>query len=145
MAALADVCARFNRSEYYGLLGLKAESDAAGTSRVRLPYSPRLLQLYGGVHGGALMSLADSALSVACATTLTEDEAIATVSISMSFLRPAGRGEVIAEGKVQKRGKRLCFASCVLTVEGDEVARAEGTIYLGPARVIDQSSPAERP
>jgi acyl-coenzyme A thioesterase PaaI-like protein len=59
-----DACARFNRSPYYALLGLVATSEAPGTAKVVLPYKDSLTQLYGGVHGGALLSLADSASNV---------------------------------------------------------------------------------
>ena len=58
------------------------------------------------------MTLADSAVGIAVATTLADDEAIATVDISMQFLEAAGSNDVVATGEVQKRGKRLAFACC---------------------------------
>ncbi len=128
---LAKVCATFNAAPYYVRLGIVAGSDGVGRSRVRLPFSDGLTQLYGGIHGGALMSLADSALSVAIATTLGDDEAISTVAVSMFFLEPAGPNEIIAEGTLTRRGKRMAFAACTLSAGGRVIARAEGTCAIG--------------
>lgn len=128
---LRAICARFNAAPFYRLLGMEAGSDRPGASRVRLPYSERLTQLYGGVHGGALLALADAAISIAVATTFTDEEANATVDVSMQFLAPAGPNAVLAEGTLHKRGKSMAFASAVLTAGGREVARAQGVCHIG--------------
>lgn len=134
------LCERFNASSYYRLLGLHAESDQPGRSRVRLPHSRELLQLYGGVHGGAIMSLADAAISVAISTLLEPGEAIATVDLSIQFIAPAGENDVVAEGEVVKRGRRLCFGACRMSADGRDVARAQGTWYVGAEKKIDRSA-----
>jgi len=134
LARLSAICARFNESPYYRLLGLTASSAAPGTSRVVLPFRPELAQLYGTIHGGALLSMADSALSVALATTFESDETTATVDVSMSFLSPAGRRDVAAEGIVTKKGRRIAFAECVLTADGEVIARAKGICYVSRSK-----------
>lgn len=124
-----DVCARFNAAPYYQLLGMVASSERAGQSRVVLPFRADLVQLYGGIHGGALLSLADSAINVALATTFEAGETTATIDMSMSFLAPAGRRDLEARGSIVRRGKRIAFAECTI-VAGDElIARAHGTCY----------------
>jgi uncharacterized protein (TIGR00369 family) len=128
------VCERFNAGSYYTLLGMTASSDAPGRSRVVLPFREALTQTYGGVHGGALLSLADAALNIALATTFENDETTATVDISMSFLAPAGRRDVEAEGVLTRRGRRLVFAECVLRAGGEEIARAKGICYVSRPR-----------
>ncbi len=128
------VCDRFNAARYYALLGMHASSDAPGRSRVVLPFREELTQLYGAVHGGALLSMADAALSIALATTFENEETTATVDVSMSFLLPVGRRDIEAEGLVTRRGLRLAFAECVLRAGGEEVARAKGVLYVGRPR-----------
>src|SRR5690349_14425123 len=110
---------------------MEAVSERAGVARVTLPFKVELTQTYGGVHGGALMSLADAAISVALATTFVDDSTTATVDISMQFMAPVGRQDVIAEGSITHRGNRLSFGDCVLRAGGQEVARAHGVCYVG--------------
>ena len=121
---------RFNASPYYQLLGMRASSDAQGHARVELPFDEKLTQLYGGVHGGALMTLADAAISIAVTTLLPEDERVVTTEISIQFLEPAGRNGVVAEGEVLRRGKRLAFGRCKILAEGRLVAHAQGSCAL---------------
>ena len=86
---------RFNRSPYYQLLGMRASSEIKGRARVELPFDEKLTQLYGGVHGGALMTLADAAISIAVTTLLPEGERVVTTEVSVQFLEPAGRDGII--------------------------------------------------
>src|SRR5262245_33298448 len=129
-----DVCARFNAAPYYRMLGMVASSDGPGRSRVVLPFRDELVQLYGGIHGGALLSLADSALNVALATMLAPDETTATIDVAMSFLVPAGKRDLEAHGTLLRRGKRIAFTECSIIAAGEQVARAHGTCYVGQRR-----------
>jgi acyl-CoA thioesterase len=140
----AATCRAFESAPYYRHLGMRAESDLDGTSRVRLARRDEILQLYGGIHGGALMSLADAAISIAVATTIAADQAIATVELSIQFLAPPGEHDVVAEGRVTKRGARLCFGECVLTAAGASVARAQGIWHVGSKAKIDRAGSASR-
>lgn len=125
-------CAEFNASPYYATLGMHAECDAPGSSRITLSYSERLLQMYGGIHGGALLSVADAALMVACFTSLDGGMGLGTIEVSMHFLAPAGAHDVIAKGRVTRRGKTLAFSECVLESNGKEIARAQGIAAIRP-------------
>ena len=131
MSTVADsVCARFNAAPYYQLLGMVSSSERPGQSRVVLPFREELVQLYGGIHGGALLSLADSALSVAVASTFERGETTATIDVAMSFLAPAGRRDLEARGSLLRRGKRIAFAECTIHAGDEVVARGHGTCYV---------------
>ncbi len=121
-----EICRAFERAPYYGHLGMTARSDATGTSIVTLRFSPEITQLYGGIHGGALMSLADAAISIAVATTTAEGEVVATVDLAVQFLAPAGVEDVVASGTVTRRGRRLAFGRATLVAGGTEIAVAQG-------------------
>jgi uncharacterized protein (TIGR00369 family) len=126
----ASLCARLNASPYYQLLGMIAESDRPGEARVTLPFGEKVLQVYGNIHGGALLSLADAAINIALATTFEGEERTATVDLSMQFIAPAGHHDVVALASVTHRGGRLGFGECVLRAGGRDVARAHGTCYV---------------
>lgn len=131
---LAAVCARFNEAPFYVLTGMRAESDEAGTARVTLPFDEKLTQLYGGLHGGMLMTLADAAANIALATTFTERETIATVELTVQFLEAAGPNEVVAEGRLLRRGKRLGFVEATLYADGRTICKAQGICHIGRAK-----------
>jgi uncharacterized protein (TIGR00369 family) len=84
------------------------------------------------VHGGAIAALADMALASAGATVAAEGESIATVDLKVDFLRAARPGRLLARGRVQRRTRRLCFASASVEQEdGTVVAEARALLaYL---------------
>ena len=126
---------RFNAAPYYELLGMRAESSAPGSAIVRLPFDEKLTQLYGAIHGGVVLTLADASICVALATLLDETQSIATVQLSLSFLAPAGRSDLVAEGTVTRRGKKLAFGECVIRAGETDVARGHAV-----CRVAERSS-----
>jgi uncharacterized protein (TIGR00369 family) len=129
-----EVCAKFEAAGYYQLLGMRASSDAPGRARVTMAFRAELAQLYGAVHGGAILSVADAAMNLALATTLAEDETTATVDLSMSFVAPVGARDVEARASLTKRGRRVSFAECVVSAGGEEIARAKGVLYASSGK-----------
>ena len=132
-------CARFNAAPYYQLLGMRAESARPGESCVRVRFDPKLMQSFGSVHGGVLMTVADSAIGIAVVTTIGPDEAAATVDIAVQFQSPPGPNDVVAEGRVTRRGGKLAFGECVVRAADRVIARAQGVLCSGPASRLDRS------
>jgi acyl-CoA thioesterase len=135
---LREMCERFNSAPYYHLLGLSAASDAPGRAVVTLPFDEKLTQLYGGVHGGALMTLADAAISIAVTSVLDSEERVATTEINMHFLEPAGRDGLVATGEITRRGKRICFGRCEIHSGERLVAQAQGICAVFSLRAEDR-------
>lgn len=135
--ALIVDCERFNRAPFYLHMGMHAESDAPGTARVTLRYDERLTQTYGGLHGGTILSLADAAISIAIATLLEGEEAIATTGLSLQFIAPAGKNDVVAHGEASKKGKRMAFGRCQIFADERLVAIGQGSWYVGDKSKID--------
>jgi acyl-CoA thioesterase len=52
----------------WNLLGMEVVEMGDGYSKLILPFSKKLTQPYGIVHGGAVFTLADSAVAVSIAT-----------------------------------------------------------------------------
>jgi uncharacterized protein (TIGR00369 family) len=128
------VCAKFEAAGYYRLLGMTASSDAPGRARVALPFRSELVQLYGAVHGGALLSVADAAVNLALATTLGPDETTSTIDLSMSFVAPALARDVEATAMLTRRGRRVSFAECLLSAGGEVISRAKAVLYVSRLR-----------
>jgi uncharacterized protein (TIGR00369 family) len=129
----------FNSAPYYRLLGITADSEAPGTSRVSLPFDPKLTQLYGAVHGGVVATIADSSIMVAVMTMLAEDEGLGTVELSIHFLTPAGQSDLVAEGRVTRLGNKIGFGECVIRAGEREVARAQGIAAIVPRAKVDRT------
>lgn len=82
----------------------------------------------GGIlHGGLQMTLLDMAMAGAVGRTLAPDERTASVVINTEFLRPATRGELVARGRLVRRGATMAFPAGELRdATGRLVATATG-------------------
>jgi len=100
------------------LVGLEVGELVDGTSTVTLVADERHLNPYGSVHGGAIATLVDSAMGAAVAS--AGAEAPVTIEMKVTYLEPGRPGEIRAEAKVRKRGKRITIVEAEVT-QGDEL------------------------
>lgn len=87
----------------------------------------------GGVHGGWIATLLDSAAGCACHSTLAPGESYVSAEIKASFLRGlrADSGEVRVEGTVLHRGRRMALTEARMTdAQGRLVAHATSTCMI---------------
>jgi uncharacterized protein (TIGR00369 family) len=89
-----------------------------------LDWAPERCTIGGLMHGGALMTLADSLGAVAAFLHLPEGAGTATVSSSTVLLRGAKEGRVIATSRVINAGRRFITVQTDLT---DEAGRPVST------------------
>jgi acyl-coenzyme A thioesterase 13 len=83
------------------------------------------------VHGGVLMTLADIALSRAVRAQLPPGATMWTADLQIAFLEGAGEGEwVEAQPNVDRLGRSLVHASCVLRAGERELAKAMATFAV---------------
>ena len=81
----------------------------------------------GTVMGGLLSTLADFAIGRAIDREDEDDQARATVSLTVDYLKPVKPGErVHTRTSVDRVGGTVAFADCSLWVGEREVARARG-------------------
>ncbi len=110
---------------YGGALGLELVASGPEEVRARLAWAPELCTSGGVLHGGAIMSLADSAAGT-CAFLNLPDGAggTATISASTSFLRAVRGGHVEAVSRPIHRGRSIVVVETeVLDDEGRLVAK----------------------
>jgi uncharacterized protein (TIGR00369 family) len=87
----------------------------------------------GGVHGGVLATLLDTAAACAVHTTLPAGVGYTSLDLNTRFLRPASvaSGTLRCEGTVMSRGRRTALAQAHLTDEaGRLLAHATSTCLL---------------
>lgn len=87
----------------------------------------------GKIHGGLLASLLDSAMGGAVIATLEPGQVTATASMNVSFIRPGELDtELIATGRVVRRGNNIAFAEGAVRIAGshDSIATATGTFAI---------------
>ena len=82
----------------------------------------------GTIHGGILASLADSAMGMAYASTLGEDESFTTLELKINFLRPVWSGRLTAAGRLIHGGQTVGLLECtVMDDRGRLIAQATST------------------
>ena len=82
----------------------------------------------GTLHGGVYCDLADAAMGMAYAATLSQGESFTTVELKINFLRAVRQATLTAEANVVKAGSTLGYVECeVKDEQGRLVARASST------------------
>ena len=131
----AEVMAQFiPASPFAAKLGIVAEVLDGAEVRLRLPWDPGNTTLGDMVHGGAIAALADVAVMAAAWSGADVPDSLrgVTTSISLQFLAPARATELIAIGRVLRRGKTLVNVDVdVVTPDGELVAKAIATYKVG--------------
>ena len=103
------------------------------TPVIGLRVEEKHLNMRGIAHGGMLVTLADSALGIALASSRTPPQPMVTVNLSTDFADAARVGDWIeARVDIQKVGARLAFANCYLVVGTRRILRASGVFALVP-------------
>ncbi|MBZ0331993.1 PaaI family thioesterase [Halomonas sp. ANAO-440] len=114
---------------YHELLGMRVVEWSAGLAMVELMADERHLNRSGIVHGGVMTSMLDSALSLAglyCKTPGRVRRGM-TLSLTTTFVGPAGPGLLRATGRVRGGGRKVYLSSGEVTAaNGDLLAIAEG-------------------
>jgi uncharacterized protein (TIGR00369 family) len=119
-------------------LGMQLLEKSDGRALIR--FEPRLehLNSWKGVHGGALMTLLDVALSSAARSLDPACIGATTVEMKTNFLA-AATGPILAEGFAQRAGRSLIFAEGeVSDLAGIVLAKASGTFKLVYPKTTEQ-------
>lgn len=112
-------CAPFER-----LLNITIKEAAGGMAVLTMPFKLELCQGMGLMHGGALVSLADTATVMAIKSLLPSGTPFVTISLASRFLHPVEKGTVTAKARVEPAGERRFKGEAVLYDDGQrEVLR----------------------
>lgn len=100
------------------LLGITVAEAAPERVVTTLAYRPELCTAGGIVHGGALMTLADSTGALCAFLGLPEGATTATTSSHTVLLRAARGGTLTATARVVHRGRRDVVVETEVTDDG---------------------------
>jgi uncharacterized protein (TIGR00369 family) len=118
------------------MMGLSVDYFESDHVRLRAVYSERFLRPGGTIAGPVMMGLADAALYALVLSRIGPVELAVTTNLSINFLRRPAPGDVIADARMLKLGKRLAIGEVSLYSESgseeDPVAHVTGTYSIPP-------------
>lgn len=127
----ARIARNFAAQGFMTLLGAELASVAPGAVSIRLPVRPELTQQHGFAHAGAAWAIADSAAGFAAQSLMGAEDGVLTVELKINLLAPADGAALVAEGRVERAGRRLTVCRSDVYAEGPgerrHIATALGT------------------
>jgi uncharacterized protein (TIGR00369 family) len=117
------------RREFYETLGLEVISVGEGMAIVEMASAVGFRNSRGELHGGALLSIADIAASIAVRSRLGPGAGVATISLTMNFTQPAA-APARAVARVTSLGGKVAFAQVDVESNGEVVAQGVASIRL---------------
>lgn len=115
---------------YYQLLKISLEEIGEGFARFRLPFRQELTQGFGVVHGGAIATLADTAVAYALLSLVQPGERVATVEFKINFLSSVTGGDLIGEARIINKGERLALGEMVVRDEKGKIIAQGLATYI---------------
>jgi 1,4-dihydroxy-2-naphthoyl-CoA hydrolase len=125
MSAAADFGALVGMMPFAAALGMQIHEADADRATARLPYRDDLCTSGGVLHGGALMSFADTMGAVVTFLGLPEGAGTATITSSSQLMRAAS-GDVTGRTVVLHRGR--------------STVTVQTTVYDADDRVVAQTT-----
>jgi acyl-CoA thioesterase len=127
----------FKAFPFNQLMGMELVDVEPGRARLSMSWREDLCQPAGILHGGAMASLADTAIAHAILLTpehrAMRDEhggRIVSVDLRLKYLRPVSEGKIFCDARVLRMGRQIIHTDAVITTpEGKEIALAD-SIYM---------------
>jgi uncharacterized protein (TIGR00369 family) len=119
-------------------LAMEFVDAGEGWARLRMRYQDENSTAMKALHGGAISSLLDTTGAMAAWTTAeiaTPKYFGSTVGINVNYLSGAIGEDIIAEGRVLKRGKEIIYTDVRVTNEQGKLL-AQGTVTY---RIIERA------
>ncbi len=126
-----------DEADFLEVYDFQAERIDYGEATVRLPYERKHVRPGETVSGPAMMAIGDYTVWVAIVGAYGVMAKMAvTTSLNINFLRAAGLNDLVCEGRVFKRGKRLAVGEGTVYADGYEepVAHVTATYSIPPVK-----------
>ena len=116
------------KCEFERALKIKVISVGRDKSHLYLPFSDVVKNPNGVIHGGAIMSLADSAMAVVMGE-LFNSSCFATKKFQINFKNPA-KCDIFARAKILKQKGKFVYLEAVISDKNQTlIAQAEGVFF----------------
>ena len=129
----------------YATMGLVriVAMDPAGRAVLEYEAGPHMCHSGGVVQGGFVTGWIDAAMAHAAIAMNGQDVTPMTLELKVSFFAPARPGRVIAEGWVERNGRKTCFyEGCLKDTNGTVLAKATTTMLLADRARIEAAAKA---
>ena len=114
-------------SRFSETLGVQPIRVADGEAEVLLPMAEHLRNRGNVMHGGALFTLMDMTMGLACSSAHGFDRQSVTLECKINYIRAVAEGEVRCVAKVLHAGRRSLVVEADIHQGGKLVAKGQGT------------------
>ncbi|MGK7379693.1 PaaI family thioesterase [Planococcus sp. 1R117A] len=120
----------FESAPFWKNLGFKIHSIEKGEAKVKVLVADKVLNNNQTLHGGAIMSLMDVAVSVTLRS--IHPELVTTVSLTTNFMNPAKEGKTVyASASIADSKSRIQYVNAeVVDEDGIIIANGVGVFSL---------------
>lgn len=118
------------QSAFFNTLGCQLVRLDNGVAEVSLALEPHLRNRGNVMHGGAIFSLVDITMGLACSSSHGFDQQSVTIECKINYMRSVAEGEVQCIAKVLHAGRRTLVVEAEV-VQGEKlIAKAQGTFAV---------------
>jgi acyl-CoA thioesterase len=125
-----EISEDLTESAYFKTLGCRVVRLEEGVAEVALPLEPHLRNRGNVMHGGALFSLVDITMGLACSSAHGFDQRSVTVECKINYVRAVSEGEVVCISTVLHAGRRTLVVEAEVRQDDKLVAKAQGTFAI---------------
>lgn len=118
------------RAPFELLLGIEIEEENSGEALIKMPYQKKLTNPMGAIHGGAIASLADTAMAIAAKSILPPNVNCYTAKFQIRYKSQAKNGIIWARAKVKENRKRLIYMEATVTDESEETLALANAVFM---------------
>ena len=104
---------------FYPGCGLTIERVDYASSRIRRHFQEDHIRPGGTISGPTMMELADFAMYVAVFSVAGPQPLAVTTNLNINFLRKPGKGDLVADARLMKIGKRLVVGEVAIYSDGE--------------------------
>jgi len=134
-----DMPAWISRAPFERHLAMEIVRAEAGEAVLKMPFLKQFAQGAGLMHGGALVSLADTAVVMAIKSVVAPGTHFATISMESRFHHPVKQGVVVARAVVTERQGRMLTGNCDVVDAADRTVMTFASVFKVAQDAVIQS------
>jgi acyl-CoA thioesterase len=115
------ILSKITDSPFFKTMSIQLETTNETGSRLRIVYDDKHMNIWGNIHGGVIASLVDTTCGLSMVPLLNDDEMITTAGLQVRYLVPARNTDLVGQGRVVHRGKRLAYAEAYIFDEQERL------------------------
>lgn len=115
---------------FVDLVGIAVEELRRDYARMRMPWRAELNQPQGRMHSGAIATLVDTVVVPAIGAAYDDHRPYSTIDLSVRYLAPVRQEDLVAEGWVSRRGRRVVFSEVEVRTSAGVLVASGNLIHV---------------